>query len=107
MPIVPLPVDTPKSPPSTPTSALLELAENPVSPSQMPADAANTTVAFKEVDAHTPTSAPQFLRSPSEEAVNSNDLNTDSEETRDANSSPRQRLWMSCMLVVLAGCTLL
>jgi hypothetical protein len=38
--------------------------------------------------------------------VNSNDLKTDSEETRDANSSPRQRLWLSCLLV-LAGCTLL
>jgi hypothetical protein len=104
VPIVPIPIDTPKTPPSTPTSAQLELAENPVPPSKMPSDAANATASFGETGINTPTPAPQ-LRNPSEESTNSNE-NTDGEETRDANSSSGQRLWTSCLLV-LAGCIIL
>lgn len=104
VPIVPIPIDTPKTPPSTPTSAQLELAENPVPPSKMPSDAANATASFGETGINTPTPAPQ-LRNPSEESTNSNE-NTDGEETRDANSSSGHRLWTSCLLV-LAGCIIL
>jgi len=98
VPILSLPLDTPKSPPSTPTSALLELAQNPIPPSTTPTD--NSTV-------DTPTASPQYLRSPPEEAaINSNDVDTDSAETRDANASQmRQQLWTSSVLI-LAGCIL-
>lgn len=100
VPILSLPLDTPKSPPSTPTSALLELAQNPAPPSKMPTD--NLTV-------DTPTASPQYLRpSPEEAAINSNDVDTDSTETRDANTSQmRHQLWTSSVLILFGFILLL
>lgn len=109
MPIVPLPIEMPKSPPSTPTSALLELnspAENnsknvsDTSPSKMPSiDPESTAVSNKEAASNKeqetipPTATPtQSLRNPA------------SAQSSVVNSSERMRkhtyLWMSSILLV-------
>ncbi|KAL7483592.1 hypothetical protein ACHAW6_009232 [Cyclotella cf. meneghiniana] len=109
MPIVPLPIEMPKSPPSTPTSALLELnspAENnsknvsDTSPSKMPSiDPESTAVSNKEAASNKeqetipPTATPtQSLRNPA--SAQSSVVN--SSETMGKHTY----LWMSSILLV-------
>jgi hypothetical protein len=116
MPILPIPsIETPKSPPSTPTSALLELSSPTgnnstgngatVAPSKMPSanlfGTGGSSNLNKEVKP--PTKSPTSFRKPGSdtESINSNDLNT----AVNSYQTTRQRLWMS--FVIVAGCIFL